>query len=169
MKFTPGATASSASHNFAIVDEVDSILIDEARTPLIISGPTEESTDKYYQIDRIIPRWCAARRSRKATRSTPPATTWSTRRRTPVALTEEGVAKVEKLARHREPLRHRTNIEMLHHVKQALRAHHALQARRRLRRQGRRGHHRRRVHRPPDARPPLVATACTRRSRPRKA
>src|SRR5262245_8626933 len=43
-------------HNFAIVDEVDSILIDEARTPLIISGPAEESTDKYYRIDRIIPR-----------------------------------------------------------------------------------------------------------------
>src|SRR5215472_4377846 len=42
--------------NFAIVDEVDSILIDEARTPLIISGPSEESTDKYYKINRIIPR-----------------------------------------------------------------------------------------------------------------
>jgi len=43
-------------HHFAIVDEVDSILIDEARTPLIISGPTEESTDLYYEVDRIIPR-----------------------------------------------------------------------------------------------------------------
>src|SRR5438105_11699101 len=43
-------------HNFAIVDEVDSILIDEARTPLIISGPSEESTDKYYKVDRIIPK-----------------------------------------------------------------------------------------------------------------
>src|SRR5262245_27303807 len=43
-------------HNFAIVDEVDSILIDEARTPLIISGPSEESTDKYYKLNRIIPR-----------------------------------------------------------------------------------------------------------------
>src|SRR5207237_3026839 len=42
--------------NYAIVDEVDSILIDEARTPLIISGPAEESTDLYYKIDRIIPR-----------------------------------------------------------------------------------------------------------------
>ena len=42
-------------HNFAIVDEVDSILIDEARTPLIISGPSEESTDKYYKVNRIIP------------------------------------------------------------------------------------------------------------------
>src|SRR5262245_25278405 len=43
-------------HRFAIVDEVDSILIDEARTPLIISGPAEESTDLYYEIDRLIPR-----------------------------------------------------------------------------------------------------------------
>src|SRR6202011_3396054 len=45
--------------NYAIVDEVDSILIDEARTPLIISGPTEDSTDKYYIIDRIIPKLTA--------------------------------------------------------------------------------------------------------------
>ena len=43
-------------HHYAIVDEVDSILVDEARTPLIISGPSEESVDKYYRIDRIIPR-----------------------------------------------------------------------------------------------------------------
>ena len=43
-------------HNFAIVDEVDSILIDEARTPLIISGASEESTDTYYMVDRVIPR-----------------------------------------------------------------------------------------------------------------
>ena len=43
-------------HNFAIVDEVDSILVDESRTPLIISGPSEESTDKYYKINRIIPK-----------------------------------------------------------------------------------------------------------------
>ena len=43
-------------HNFAIVDEVDSILIDEARTPLIISGASEESTDKYARVNRIIPK-----------------------------------------------------------------------------------------------------------------
>src|SRR5205085_1002970 len=43
-------------HNYAIVDEVDSILVDEARTPLIISGPSEESTDKYYRVNRIIPK-----------------------------------------------------------------------------------------------------------------
>ena len=48
-------------HHFAIVDEVDSILIDEARTPLIISGPSEESTDKYYRVNKIIPALSAAR------------------------------------------------------------------------------------------------------------
>src|SRR2546428_5795648 len=48
-------------HNFAIVDEVDSILIDEARTPLIISGPAEESTDLYYEVDRIIPKLAKGR------------------------------------------------------------------------------------------------------------
>ena len=52
-------------HNFAIVDEVDSILIDEARTPLIISGPSEESTDKYYRVDRIIPSLDARRGNRR--------------------------------------------------------------------------------------------------------
>ena len=52
-------------HNFAIVDEVDSILIDEARTPLIISGPSEESTDKYYKVNRIIPQADARRGDRR--------------------------------------------------------------------------------------------------------
>ncbi len=60
MKFDLGDCVQRG-HNFAIVDEVDSILIDEARTPLIISGPSEESTDKYYKINRVIPRWSAAR------------------------------------------------------------------------------------------------------------
>ncbi len=55
MKFSLGAMVQRG-HHFAIVDEVDSILIDEARTPLIISGPAEESTDKYYKIDTIIPK-----------------------------------------------------------------------------------------------------------------
>ncbi len=54
MKFNI-ANCVQRGHNFAIVDEVDSILIDEARTPLIISGPSEESTDKYYKANKIIP------------------------------------------------------------------------------------------------------------------
>src|SRR3974390_3640474 len=55
MKFHP-AGCVQRGHNFGIVDEVDSILIDEARTPLIISGASEESTDKYYRVNRIIHR-----------------------------------------------------------------------------------------------------------------
>ena len=82
-------------HNYAIVDEVDSILIDEARTPLIISGPSEESTDKYYQIDKIVPR---LRRDIDYQ--------VDEKHRT-VTLTEEGVARAEELARRRQPLRSR--------------------------------------------------------------
>ena len=72
-------------HHFAIVDEVDSILIDEARTPLIISGPAEESTDLYYEVDRIIPKLtpgpsrAATSKPRSARSSKRPATTSSTR------------------------------------------------------------------------------------------
>ena len=96
--------------NYAIVDEVDSILIDEARTPLIISGPAEESTDKYYKINRIIP-------------SLKQGTDYQLEEKSHAAfLTEEGVAHVEKLI-HVENLYDPRNIETLHHVNQALRAH----------------------------------------------
>ncbi|MEK6599140.1 MAG: preprotein translocase subunit SecA [Deltaproteobacteria bacterium] len=96
--------------NFAIVDEVDSILIDEARTPLIISGQAEESTDKYYTIDRIIPglkkdaHFTVDEKARQ------------------VILTEEGVEKVEHLL-NVENLYDPRQIETLHHVNQGLRAH----------------------------------------------
>ncbi|MCX5843278.1 MAG: preprotein translocase subunit SecA [Deltaproteobacteria bacterium] len=96
--------------NYAIVDEVDSILVDEARTPLIISGPSEESTDKYYRINQIIPR---LRRDKDYTIDEKSRT---------VALTEEGVARAEnylKVQNLFEP----KNIELLHHVNQALKAH----------------------------------------------
>jgi len=96
--------------NYAIVDEVDSILIDEARTPLIISGPSEESTDKYYKINQIIPRL-----KKEADFSI------DEKSRT-VVLTEEGVAHVEKLL-NVQNLYEPRNIETLHHVNQALRAH----------------------------------------------
>ncbi len=97
-------------YNFAIVDEVDSILIDEARTPLIISGPAEESTDKYYKVDRIVPRLkrdIDFQVDEKA--------------RT-VNLTEEGVEKAEKLlavGNLFEP----QNMDWVHHTYQALKAH----------------------------------------------
>jgi len=97
-------------HQFAIVDEVDSILIDEARTPLIISGPAEESTDKYYRIDKIVPKliqeidYTIDEKHRQAT------------------LTEEGVSKCERmlgLGNLYDP----SHMEIIHHVYQALRAH----------------------------------------------
>jgi preprotein translocase subunit SecA len=96
--------------NYAIVDEVDSILIDEARTPLIISGPSEESTDKYYRINQIIPRlkrdedYTIDEKSRS------------------VVLTEHGVAKAEKLLKV-DNLYEPRNMEILHHVNQGLKAH----------------------------------------------
>jgi len=96
--------------NFGIVDEVDSILIDEARTPLIISGPADESTDKYYKVDRIVPRlrrdidFQIDEKARTAN------------------LTEEGVEKAEKLlavGNLFEP----QNMDWVHHTYQALKAH----------------------------------------------
>ena len=96
--------------NYAIVDEVDSILIDEARTPLIISGPSEESTDKYYRIDKIIPRlqkdldYTIDEKAHAA------------------ILTEEGNIKVERLLGAGN-LYDPANIELVHHVLQALKAH----------------------------------------------
>src|ERR1700678_4013129 len=97
-------------HHFAIVDEVDSILIDEARTPLIISGPAEESTDKYYRIDKVIPKlildidYTLDEKHRTAT------------------LTEEGVSKCEQLLSLGN-LYDPAHMDIIHHVYQGLRAH----------------------------------------------
>jgi len=96
--------------NFAIVDEVDSILIDEARTPLIISGPAEESTDKYYRIDRIVPK---LRRDVDFQVDEKART---------VNLTEEGVEKAEKLLGMGN-LFDPQNMDWVHHIYQALKAH----------------------------------------------
>ena len=97
-------------HHYAIVDEVDSILIDEARTPLIISGSSDESTDKYYRIDKVIPRlqpgvdFEVDEKMRQAT------------------FTESGNAKAEKLL-GLENLYDPGNMEYVHHLQQALKAH----------------------------------------------
>ena len=119
-------------HNFAIVDEVDSILIDEARTPLIISGPAEQSTELYHEVDRIIPRL----KPGAVTQGHVPAeqreeleTTGDflkDEKHKTVSLTESGMAKAEKLLQHRlQPggLYDPANMPLLHHVNQALRAH----------------------------------------------
>src|SRR5213593_4351101 len=109
MKFSLDEYVQRELH-YAIVDEVDNILIDEARTPLIISGPAEESTDKYYVVDRIIPRlqkeadYTIDEKLRTAT------------------LTEEGVAKVERLLGIKN-LYDPAEIGTLHHVNQALKAY----------------------------------------------
>jgi preprotein translocase subunit SecA len=96
--------------SYAIVDEVDSILIDEARTPLIISGASEESTDKYYRINQVIPR---LRKDKDYTVEEKSRT---------VVLTEEGVARVETYLKVQNLFDPRS-IELLHHTNQALRAH----------------------------------------------
>ncbi|HEV2202679.1 MAG TPA: preprotein translocase subunit SecA [Bryobacteraceae bacterium] len=119
-----GKSSQVKLFNYAIVDEVDSILIDEARTPLIISGPSEESTDKYYRINRIVPSLIRG----EVIEGKEPGVKWTTgdytveeRTRT-VALTEEGVLKVERLL-GLSNLYDAINMEMNHHVQQALKAH----------------------------------------------
>jgi preprotein translocase subunit SecA len=97
-------------HFYAIVDEVDSILIDEARTPLIISGASEESTDTYYVVDRVIPRL-----------KTEEHYTIDEKLKT-AALTEEGVTRAEQLLGV-ENLYDPRNILLIHHMSQALKAH----------------------------------------------
>src|SRR5664279_5091669 len=107
-------------HNFAIVDEVDSILIDEARTPLITAGPSEESTDKYYKVNRIIPyleRGEVIEGKEPGEKYTTGDFTVDEKHRT-VALTEQGVLRVEKLLTMGN-LYEAVNIEMNHHVQQA--------------------------------------------------
>ncbi len=113
---------------YAIVDEVDSILIDEARTPLIISGPSESSTDLYYSVNRIIPRLVKGEviehRDGKIGKSIKEYTGDFTvdEKAKGATLTEEGVRKVEKLMGI-ENLYDTLNMEILHHVNQALKAH----------------------------------------------
>ena len=119
-------------HNFAIVDEVDSILIDEARTPLIISGPAEQSTELYFEVDRIIPKLKAGAvtqgnvpaEEREALETTGDYLT--DEKHKTVSLTESGIAQAERLLASRlQPggLYDPVNMPLLHHVNQALRAH----------------------------------------------
>ncbi len=101
--------------NFAIVDEVDSILIDEARTPLIISGAAEDSSEKYITVDRIIPELSATDYEKDEKQKT-------------VTLTEAGMTHVEELLKKvglitEGSLYDIANVTLVHHVNQALRAH----------------------------------------------
>jgi preprotein translocase subunit SecA len=121
-------------HHFAIVDEVDSILIDEARTPLIISGPAEESTDLYYEVDRIIPRLTPGKVVQGNVKAEDREELEKTgdyivdEKHKTVTLTESGMAKAEKLLAHRlvpdsNGLYDPANMPLLHHIHQGLRAH----------------------------------------------
>jgi preprotein translocase subunit SecA len=123
MKFNL-ANCVQRPHNFAIVDEVDSILVDEARTPLIISGPSEQSTDKYYKANKIIPHLIRG----EVIEGKEPGEKYTTgdftvdEKHRSAALTEEGVFKVEKLlgiGNMYEP----QNVEWNHHIQQSLKAH----------------------------------------------
>ncbi|MFQ5532876.1 MAG: preprotein translocase subunit SecA, partial [Candidatus Methylomirabilales bacterium] len=115
---------------YAIVDEVDSILVDEARTPLIISGPTEESTELYYQIDRVIPRLKRAATITEGKLSEIEAQREGDyivdEKAKTVAITEQGVAKVERLLGISN-LYDPSNIDVLHHIQQGLKAHNLFQ------------------------------------------
>ena len=121
-------------HHFAIVDEVDSILIDEARTPLIISGPAEESTDLYYEVDRIIPKLTPGAVTQGNVKAEDREALETTgdylvdEKHKTVQLTESGMAKAEQMLAHRlvpgsGGLYDPANMPLLHHIHQALRAH----------------------------------------------
>ena len=121
-------------HHFAIVDEVDSILIDEARTPLIISGPAEESTELYFEVDRIIPHLKKGAVTQGNVKQEDREELEKTgdyivdEKHKTVTLTESGMAKAERLVKHRlvpdsGGLYDPANMPLLHHVNQALRAH----------------------------------------------
>src|SRR3954469_9070414 len=123
-------------HQFAIVDEVDSILIDEARTPLIISGPAEESTELYYQIDRVIPGLKKGATVRGDTKAEEREALEATgdyivdEKHKTVTLTESGMAKAEQMVKNLPQYKQTAaglydpeNMQVLHHLNQALRAH----------------------------------------------
>jgi len=109
-------------HHYAIVDEVDSILIDEARTPLIISGPTEETTDLYYKVDRIVPRLTEAQMNEKNEPIEGTGDYAVDEKDKTVVLTEQGIEKIEQLLGIKELYSPRHS-KLVHHVIQAIRAH----------------------------------------------
>jgi preprotein translocase subunit SecA len=97
--------------HYAIVDEVDSVLIDEARTPLIISGPSEDSTSRYYDVNRIVPKLRAERDYVVE------------EKHHQVTLTEDGMARVEELMHQPDLFEDSAHLAEVHLVNQALRAH----------------------------------------------
>ncbi len=119
MKFDPEQLVQR-DHYYAIIDEVDSILIDEARTPLIISGASDEATDKYYTANQIIPQFERGHKDEE-TKSTTGDYLLDEKNHSSV-LTEKGVEKAERLLGVSN-LYDPANMELLHCVEQALKAH----------------------------------------------
>ncbi len=109
-------------HHFCIVDEVDSILIDEARTPLIISGPSESNIEKYYSINKIIPRLKEAEKDEKNKEIAGTGDYIIDLKDRNAIITEDGVKTIEKFLNIKN-LYSLENSEILHHVSQALKAH----------------------------------------------
>ena len=160
-------------HYYAIVDEVDSILIDEARTPLIISGPTEETTDKYARARKIIPELVKGeeieshdtKRQEELGIQLGEGEKYLTgdyivdeKQRT-IGVTDDGWDDDREGAGHRATLPTRKTGSMKHYVETAIKARGALQARRGLRGEGRRSDHRGHLHRAADAGAALVRRA----------
>ena len=124
MKFSLDAQVQRG-HHFAIVDEVDSILIDEARTPLIISGPAEDSTDKYFKIERIIPKLKKGAVTQGETKGYELEHTGDyivDEKSKSVTLTEPGVEHCQRLLGI-DNLYDPSNMALVHHINQALKAH----------------------------------------------
>ena len=127
MKFRLEDCVQQRGHNFAIVDEVDSILIDEARTPLIISGPSEQSTDLYYRVDKIIPKLIRGEviEGKEPGQRFYTGDFWVDEKHRTVTLTDEGQGKIERLMNM--PGLYESGdwdgMQVRHHVEQALKAH----------------------------------------------
>jgi len=129
MAFTPEQKVQRG-HFFAIVDEVDSILVDEARTPLIISGPADETPQLYSQIDKLIPGLILAETPEEDSDVIPEGDFTIEEKLKQVYLTEDGMAKVEKLMvsagllQADDSLYNAQNLNLVHHLNAGLRAHH---------------------------------------------
>ena len=147
MKFTL-ETMVQRNFNFGIVDEVDSILIDEARTPLIISGPSEDSSEMYQKVDRVIPELEAGRLRDRREGPRRDADRRGRRAR-------GGAARQARPAEEPQPLRHRERLGCAPSEPGGARPQ-DVRARYRLHRERRARRHHRRVHRADDARPALL-------------
>ena len=145
-------------HYYAIVDEVDSILIDEARTPLIISGPTDQTTDKYARVRKIIPQLVKGEEIEEGETKYLTGDYIVDEKQRTIGVTDEGWVTIEKLLGIGN-IADAENWDLKHYVETGDQGACALQARRGVRGEGRRGHHRGHLHRPPDAGPALERRA----------